>query len=1477
MASSLHPPRTAVLSLATQLPTYAAFLLSGASSLVFQNIWSRDLHHVFGATSEAISTIVTMFMAGLGLGAFVAGRYADRIKHPIITYAFAEIGVGVWALLVPFLLDVEGWLAGYNALLRNSNLADSAAALSLGRFVAVLPVLLVPTTLMGTTLPLLSRHFVQASDRAGGAAAKVGTLYAVNTFGAVAGIFLAGFVLMPTIGVFATNLVGVSLNFLLGFGILALRRPLLAGTWSPGQKLEWWPTRPSPGEEGSGPPPGDESTEASPDEPPSAPAGSDLPPDDQPAPSDDPAASEALDDAGPTRRSKRKRGNKSKGRPKRIGGASPTASPEEEEPPPRRQVAWARAAQNARRALGAGLTLVGVALLLELPAVLFTSVTAWCLVTLTGVGGLVLLVVADIKLKRASSRRASSVPFFAAAALLAVPAILLGWLTLWGPAAALALSGVVTGVRRRRGPAAEPLDAAPPPESVRPEPDDTLPVPRIARLAAFITFALSGAAALCYEVVWTRALAMTIGSSIYSFALILATFLIGIAGGSALAASMLRRSVGRLSTAALASLALLGLACVPWGVAEGFDFYLLLWAGLGLFVALIWLVATSVTSGSFVKIQVERPAMLMLALPVLVAASGFAHADLGDQVLTWMCLGVVSCITAYLTVLIGFRRSPVLLIASIQFLIAMSTFVNYLALDEVPYAFARLVTSLDDLPSQVGLVQFFMFFTAGLCTLPAAIGMGAMFPLTVRVWSHGGDDIGRDVGVVYAGNTLGSIVGAWLPGFVLMPWIGMEAVLVSGIVLNLALALVMVVVSASEPDTVAPSELGAGPFRESKPRAPEPQVPVWHAVTVYVLAPLIPALAAILIISMLSDSFGMGTFDIRWSRGQMTLGVFRVSLAADVLNPDSWGEPDILFYADGRSTTVSVEKWGRHLAMKNNGKVDASNGDDMPTQIMVAGFPLLMHPEGPDDLDVAVIGFGSGVSVGAALQFPVRSVDVVELEQNIPLASQFFADVNHLEYPGCDDADDSTPCEFPYARADRLTVINDDGRNYLAATDKPYDVIMSEPSNPWITGVSDLFTTDHFRITKQKLRPGGIYCQWVQLYEMSPENIKTIYRTFASQFEHVVVFSAEDLSSDTIMLGSDSPLPLDLERVSPSFLDPRVAAELERAYIHSPFDLFARVILASREEVLAYTQIEERLRGGVWQRFPESSNGGECDPSNCRRLPAPLNTDDNALIEFAAPRDLIGFQAYEGYLANIYSPEWPYGRLMDQVQGFGTDAEAARAYAELGMSLIAHGRKAEAGEFIQRSFEFSRTRETLVAAEVLRLLLSDDHEPAVSIEPPIPGAEMDDRAARQLLEGFEAVRVSVDLQAYGSALAEMEQIPSPLRLHSGPSMRMLYAYLLYKAASGSPGRYQAAIEQLEELVRSEELYVRRHPELYYFLARAHDAEFHFDKALRNMRLYVEARLVPRDDSHELPEPAIEEAPTTDEPGESPKDTHQDRT
>jgi predicted membrane-bound spermidine synthase len=1263
----------------------------------------------------------------------------------------------------------------------------------LARFLCVVPILIVPTTLMGSTLPLLTRHFVSQRSDAETASRNVGILYALNTFGAATGPVLSAFVLLPTVGLSITNIIACSMNFSLAVLIFALREPLIGSKWGSGVKLEIFPGKANLDERG---------------EPESA--------------------------------------------------ATPIAAT------PTSEQATTEAARTS-----------------EPPA--------------------------------KKSKKAKKAARVAAA----------------------------TEGETANEPAETESDAPKRPT----ESSDW--VPPIARRMAFVCFAASGMAALCSEVVWSRALAMCNGSSIYGFSLTLEAFLIGIASGAAAMSAFLGKDTkpGAMNRplvgVAITAFVLTLLANTPWAV----DFHigeethpgsLFTWFALSLLPAILLLAtymyaqrlqAASQVLDSGATADITAPGLVMILVPLTWAGGNLAYFH--DGYFPKIVASLVAAVSIFTASMLVLRRSPVLMLAVMQLYIGLATVVSYIWQDEVPYAFAQLVVGLGEgqLPSHVGTVQFFMLVTAILCTLPATLGMGAMFPLTVRLWTSGGQGIAKDVSVVYTGNTFGSIVGSWLPGFVLMPAIGMERTLHAGIVLNLLLALLMLIAGAAEPDkdaapsrvmplrvarmifggvaavaTVAPILVGYLYHGDSAARlnavlgtvalglfvvgvtalllqdarthvsAPPPkgagELPMWHAVTVYVLSPLIPALLALLWLgTSRPDSI------LRWNQTQMTLGVFRVSLAEGMLDPQSWGQPDLVYYHDGLSTTVTVERWGRHYALKNNGKVDASNGDDMPTQITVSAYPMLMHSQGPENLDVAVIGFGSGVTVGTTLSFPVHSVDVIELERSIPEAARFFEDVNLLDY----QLD-----HFPFVQMDRLTVINDDGRNFLASTENQYDVIISEPSNPWITGVSDLFTIDHFRIAKRRLRPGGVYCQWVQLYEMSPENIKTIFRTFAEVYRYVVVFAADDRSSDTVVLGSDAPLTFDLTRLQHVWQLPAVEGrmsvpdQLERAYLHTPYDVFARVLLASRDEVMTYTQIEERRHGDTWEEDYASTNTRTCDPENCRRRPAEINTDDNARIEFGAPRDLIGFERYEGYLTTVYSAEWPFGRVADSIENFGEGDERARNLAELAMSLIGHGRYEVAADFIEQSQHAGRARETAVALEILTHLLTNEHEPAIRIEAPVCGPEMDHDTCELLQVGFEEVRAAVDRGQYGAALQAMEEIPSPLRLHSGPAMRFLYGYLLFKAAEGSFSQYRAAAETLEDLTRTEETFCTTHPEVHYFLSRSYDNEGEYGTALTEMRRYIEARLTTsHSDMVDTPEPPDGEAPTTDEPGESDKTTHDD--
>jgi spermidine synthase len=212
--SARHIPRSAVLMPAL----LGIFVLSGASGLIYQVVWVRMLSLTFGVTSYAVATVLCGFMAGLALGAFLAGRIADRIARPLLGYALAEGLIAVIGVLSPVLF--AGVRAVYVALVHATGI-EALLALSLVRFALAFVVLLVPTTMMGATLPLMLRSSLL---RVEGMGRNVSLLYAVNTLGAAAGAFTAGFVFIGRNGLFGSLLIAATLNLIAAAVSVALLR-----------------------------------------------------------------------------------------------------------------------------------------------------------------------------------------------------------------------------------------------------------------------------------------------------------------------------------------------------------------------------------------------------------------------------------------------------------------------------------------------------------------------------------------------------------------------------------------------------------------------------------------------------------------------------------------------------------------------------------------------------------------------------------------------------------------------------------------------------------------------------------------------------------------------------------------------------------------------------------------------------------------------------------------------------------------------------------------------------------------------------------------------------------------------------------------------------------------------------------------------------------------------------------------------------
>ncbi len=187
------------------------FLLSGFAALLYQTAWMREFSFVFGTSELAIATVLAAYMGGLSLGATIAGRLAHRVSRPVLVYGLLECGIGLSALMVPKAIAASTFLSTLLFGQADSPPASSDMGLALFYVSCSFVILLVPTALMGATLPLLTRYAVRRDEELG---RRVGALYAINTLGAILGTLGAGFILLPCVGLSQTLLVGVVTNFI---------------------------------------------------------------------------------------------------------------------------------------------------------------------------------------------------------------------------------------------------------------------------------------------------------------------------------------------------------------------------------------------------------------------------------------------------------------------------------------------------------------------------------------------------------------------------------------------------------------------------------------------------------------------------------------------------------------------------------------------------------------------------------------------------------------------------------------------------------------------------------------------------------------------------------------------------------------------------------------------------------------------------------------------------------------------------------------------------------------------------------------------------------------------------------------------------------------------------------------------------------------------------------------------------------------
>jgi spermidine synthase len=246
----------------------------------------------------------------------------------------------------------------------------------------------------------------------------------------------------------------------------------------------------------------------------------------------------------------------------------------------------------------------------------------------------------------------------------------------------------------------------------------------------------------------------------------------------------------------------------------------------------------------------------------------------------------------------------------------------------------------------------------------------------------------------------------------------------------------------------------------------------------------------------------------------------------------------LLFIRDDREATVTVTRFAGSpgvVSLKVNGKSDASNGADMVTQVLLGELPLLLKP---DARDVLLVGWGSGVTAGSLLRHPIERLDAAELVPAVVDASRFFT------------AENGGALDDP-----RLALHLEDAKSFLAREDRRYDVIVSEPSNPWMAGVGDLFSVEFYRRARARLAPGGLMVQWFHQYEMSDALFRMTLRTFRTSFPYVTLWNVAD--NDVLMAGSAEPLAPDFAAMDRAARIPGVRSDLMRAYVGFPATLLS--------------------------------------------------------------------------------------------------------------------------------------------------------------------------------------------------------------------------------------------------------------------------------------------------------------------------------
>ena len=477
-----------------------------------------------------------------------------------------------------------------------------------------------------------------------------------------------------------------------------------------------------------------------------------------------------------------------------------------------------------------------------------------------------------------------------------------------------------------------------------------------------------------------------------------------------------------------------------------------------------------------------------------------------------------------------------------QWLLALLFLVLYPFFPQAPYYAQQLRAIFRDDESAFYPYQALCFLAVLVAIGLPVVLSGATLPLLFHQLRRQAGHLGDLAGKLYSWNTVGSLLGALLGGYVLLFWLDLHQVF------RIAVGALFVAATIL---TIQVFSLG------------------WLQAWV-----LVPFLATVVLLK-------------GWDPELLTLGLFRerqplaskypgVSGARQLADRLGGPASRLVFYDDDPTTTVSVRQLAYpdgtdSLSIATGGKSDGDTKSDKLTMTLVALLPAMMA----DKLERAfVIGYGTGLTVGELASFPsMREVIVAEISRGVIGAAPLF-----------------DPKNGGASTDPKVRIQNSDAYRALMRSQGQFDVIASEPSNPWVTGVEMLFSREFLEAAKSRLAPGGVHAQWIHQYEIDGPALELVLRTYAAVFDHVSVWTA--VPNDLILLGFRSEgSGIDHYRLRQRAGEPAFAASLARSGLKSFPALLAHELIplgaihAAKLEGPLHTLLHPRLNDVAGRAF----------------------------------------------------------------------------------------------------------------------------------------------------------------------------------------------------------------------------------------------------------------------------------------------------